>query len=269
MSDTSLTWAARDASAMIGRQTTRLRHAPGLLAMTLTAPLLMLVLFGYLFGSAIDVPGGGDYREYLVPGLLVSVSTLGIFTGTLQAVQDRQRGVMDRFRTLPMSRSAVPVGQAVAEVLLAAVGLVPLALVGLAMGWRIRNGVGPALGAIGLLLLFRLATAWIGQYLGTVVKNEEAAGQLAALTFVLPMLSNTYVPTAGMPGWLRFLAEWNPISAVVGACRDLFGNTAASAAAAHPSWPAGHPVAASLLWSALLLAVFVPLTIRRYVRDGR
>ncbi|QKV95797.1 ABC transporter permease [Streptomyces sp. NA02950] len=266
MSDTTIRWAARDTAAMLGRQLTRLRHAPALFTITLVAPLMMLVLFGYVFGSAIQVPGSGDYREYLVPGLFVSIAAGGILTGMIGTAQDMQRGVIDRFRTLPMSRAAVPLGQVASDVLIAAVGLVPLALLGLAVGWRIRGGPGAALGAFALLLLFRLATAWIGQYLGMVVGKEEAAGQLSSLTFSLPMVSNTYVPTDGMPGWLRCVADWNPISAVVAACRDLFGNVAADPDAA---WPLAHPVAASIGWSLLLVAVFMPLTVRRYARGGR
>lgn len=263
----ALTWAARDSAAMLGRGLTRLRHAPGLLVITLVAPLGMLVLFGYIFGGAIGVPGGGDYREYLVPGLFVSVAANGVLTGAITTAQDQQRGVMDRFRTLPMSRLAVPLGQTFCDVLVTAAGLVPLALVGLAVGWRVRDGVGPMLAAFGLLLLFRWVAAWIGQYVGMAVRSEEAAGQLAGLTFMLPMVSNAYVPTEGMPGWLRFLADWNPVTPVTTACRELFGN--AGPVAGDAAWPLRHPVAAALIWSAVLLAVFLPLCVRRFDRGGR
>ncbi|MCB5909975.1 ABC transporter permease [Streptomyces pinistramenti] len=270
MSDLTATLGSspRDAIAMLGRYLTRMRHAPGMLVITLVAPLAMLVLFGYLFGSAIGIPGGGNYREYLVPGLFVSVAANGILTGMISTAQDQQRGVMDRFRTLPMSRFAVPFGQTASEVLVAAAGLLPLALAGLAVGWRVRGTAGAALGAFALLLLFRWAAAWIGQYLGMLAKSEETAGQLASLTFMLPMVSNTYVPTEGMPGWLRFLADWNPISSVVAACRELFGN-AAPVAAADAAWPLHHPVTAALLWSLLLLAVFIPLCVHRYTHTDR
>lgn len=134
-----------------------------------------------------------------------------------------------------------------------------------AVGRRIEGGPASALGAFGLLLLFRFATSWVGCRLGLLIRNEEAAGQLGASTFILPLLSSAYIPTDNLPGWLRTLAEGNPISAVAAAARDLFGNAAPAADAA---WPVAHPVAGTLLWSAALLAVAVPLTVRSYSRGG-
>ncbi|WCD85614.1 Daunorubicin/doxorubicin resistance ABC transporter permease protein DrrB [Streptomyces xanthophaeus] len=141
----------------------------------------------------------------------------------------------------------------------------PLMLVGLALGWRIETGVPGAAGAFGVLMLFRFATAWVGTYLGLLSRSEEAAGRLGAATFVLPMLPSAYLPTAGLPGRLRTVAEWNPISAVAGAVRALCANAGAEAAPG-AAWPAAHPVAGALLWSALLLAVFVPPATRRFAR---
>ncbi|GAA0378944.1 ABC transporter permease [Streptomyces blastmyceticus] len=259
------TLALSDSWSMLGRNLQRMRHAPGLFVITMTMPVTMLLFFGYVFGSAVVLDGSGNYRAYLVPGLFAATAVNGVMTAMLASAQDHQRGVMDRFRTLPMSRFAIPAGQTASDVVLAAVGMVPLTLCGLAVGWRIEGGVAGCVGAFSLLLLFRLVTAWLGHYLGLVVGTEEAAGQLGAATFMLPLLSNAYVPTDGMPGWLRTAAEWNPVSAVVTAARDLFGNGGPSPDA---SWPVAHPVAASLAWSAVLLAVFVPLTVRRYGRDA-
>lgn len=255
----------RDAGAVLGRHLQRTRHNPGLLILTQTMPVTMLLFFGYVFGSALAMPGA-EYRAFLVPGLLAAMAANGIMNGMFQSAQDAHRGVMERFRTLPMSRAAVPLGQAGADLVTTAVGLVPLALVGLAVGWRIEGGAARALGAFGLLLLFRFATTWIGVFLGLLTKNEEAAGQLGSITFMLPLLSNAYIPTEGLPGWLRVVAEWNPISAATAAVRDLFGNAPVPADAA---WPVAHPIAGTVAWSALILAVFVPLAVRRYTRTGR
>jgi ABC-2 type transport system permease protein len=254
---------------MLGRHLLRVRRAPGLFVLTQAMPLILLVFFGYVFGSALTLPGEGGYRSYLLPGLFTAVAAGGLMTGMIQAAQDTQRGVTDRFRTLPISRAAVPLAQAAADVLVTAVGLVPLALLGRAMGWRVEAGAGGVLGAYGLLLLFRFATCWTGIHLGLLLRNEEAAAQLASASFVLQLISGAYVPTSGMTGWLRAVAEWNPLSAVAAACRELFGGPAARLAdAPGAAWPMVHPVAASVGWSLALLAVFVPLAIRRHARGG-
>lgn len=253
---------AYDGTAMLGRQLRRIRNNPGLVVLTQTMPVSMLLFFGYVFGSALAMPGE-RYRSFLVPGLLVATAANGIMTGMFQAAQDTHRGVMDRFRTLPISRAAVPLGQAVADLVMTAVGTVPFLLVGLAVGWRVEKSALEAVGAVGLLLLFRFATTWIGIFLGLLTRNEEAAGQLGGATFLLPLLSNAYIPTDGLPGWLRTIAEWNPISAVTTALRDLFGNAPVPEGAA---WPVAHPVAGSLAWCAVLLVVFAPLAVRRYAR---
>ncbi|MFF5424862.1 MULTISPECIES: ABC transporter permease [unclassified Streptomyces] len=259
-----MTTLAYDGAAVLGRHLLRIRHAPAITVMTQTMPIVFLLFFGYVFGGALAMPGA-EYRSFLVPGLLVATAAGGLMTGMFQAAQDAHRGVMDRFRTLPMSRGAVPLGQALADLVACAAGTVPMILVGLAMGWRIEGSVPEALAAFGLLLLFRFAMTWVGILLGLASRSEEAAGQLGSATFVLPLLSNAYIPTDGMPDHLRAVAEWNPISAVTTAVRVLFGNAPVPADAA---WPVAHPVAGALLWSLALVAVFAPLAVRRYGRGG-
>ncbi|MGW5660512.1 ABC transporter permease [Streptomyces sp. NPDC003758] len=251
-----------DGTAMVGRHLRRVRNNPGLAILSQTMPITMLLFFGYVFGSALAMPGA-EYRSFLVPGLLVATAAGGVMTGMFQAAQDSHRGVMDRFRTLPVTRASVPVAQAVADLVVTAAGTVPLLLVGLAVGWRVEGSAAGALGAVGLLLLFRFASTWIGIFLGLLTRSEEAAGQLGGATFVLPLLSNAYIPTDNLPGWLRTLAEWNPISAVTTALRDLFGNAPVPRGAA---WPVAHPVAGALAWCAVLIALFAPLAVRRYAR---
>ncbi|MET9495990.1 ABC transporter permease [Streptomyces sp. NPDC006552] len=253
-----------DGTALVGRHLQRIRHAPAIPVMTQTMPVVFLLFFGYVFGGALAMPGS-DYRAYLVPGMLVATAANGIMTGMFTAAQDTHRGVMDRFRTLPMSRAAVPLGQSAADLVTATAGLVPLVAVGLAMGWRIEGGAPGALAAFGLLLLFRFAATWLGILLGVVSRSEEAAGQLGSATFMLPLLSNAYLPTAGMPGWVRTLAEWNPISAVCTAVRELTGSAPVPHGA---SWPVAHPVAGALAWCAALLLLSVPLAVRRCARAG-
>ncbi|MFF9625867.1 ABC transporter permease [Streptomyces griseosporeus] len=253
---------AYDGTVLLGRQLRRLRNNPGLVILTQTMPVTMLLFFGYVFGSALAMPGA-QYRSFLVPGLLVATAANGLMTGMFQAAQDVHRGVTDRLRTLPVSRAAVPLGQAAADLVVTAAGTVPFLLVGLLVGWRVEGSAAAAAGALGLLLLFRFACTWAGILLGLLSRSEEAAGQLGSATFMLPLLSNAYIPVDGMPGWLRTLAEWNPISALTTALRDLFGNAPVPGGAA---WPVAHPVAGSLVWCAVLIAVCAPLAVRRYAR---
>ncbi|KAB2349093.1 ABC transporter permease [Actinomadura rudentiformis] len=263
-----LRWSFTDGLTLVGRELSRLRQEPGEIVVALIFPAVMVVLFGYVFGSAIQVPGGGNYREYLMPGLFAMVTFSSIMATTLKVATDASRGVMDRFRSMPMARSAVPFGQTGADTLLGGVlGLGIMAVAGLLVGWQSHRGLVPTVQAFLLLMVMRYAVSWVGCYLGMVVKNEQTADQLVPLFLPFTMVSNSFVPTAGMPAWLRTLADWNPVSALTAACRELFGNPGAPAGDA--AWPIAHPVTATLLWSVFLLVVFVPLTIRTYQRKGR
>ncbi|MFI0373988.1 ABC transporter permease [Actinomadura sp. 1N219] len=264
-----LRWTLTDGLTLIGRELARLRQAPGELVGALVFPATMVVLFGYVFGSAIAVPGGGNYREYLMPGLFAMVTFTATMAVTLRVATDASRGVMDRFRSMPVARSAVPFGQTGAELLSGVLGLAIMAAAGLLVGWRAHGGLWPTAEAFLLLALMRYALSWAGCYLGLVVKNEQTADQLIPLVFPVTMLSNSFVPTGGMPTVLQVIADWNPVSALTAACRDLFGNPGAAEPGADPAWPLAHPVAATLGWSVLLLAVFVPLSVRTYQRRGR
>jgi ABC-2 type transport system permease protein len=257
---------ALDGWTLTRRRLEQLRHQPGQIAGMLIFPAIMVVLFGFVFGSAIAVPGGGNYREYLMPGLFVMTSFSALSVAMLSVAGDHTRGVMDRFRALPMSRAAVPLGETGADVFGGLMSLAIMLACGYACGWRAHNGLWPTLGAIGVLVLFRYAVSWIGTYFGLLVKNDQTADQLAPLTLPVTMLSNAFVPTGGMPAWLRVICDWNPISATVAACRSLFGNPGVPAADA--AWPLANPITASLLWSLLLLAVFVPLSVRRFSQAG-
>ncbi|MEV0191710.1 ABC transporter permease [Kitasatospora purpeofusca] len=271
---------ATDAWLSMLRVLLHYRRSPGLLAVSLAVPVLMVVVFGYVFGSAITVPGTGTtaagasgasgagpvdgYREFLMPGLFAMVAVNGIMPTMVGAARDVGRGVTDRLRSMAVSRTGLLLGQTLADLLVSVVVLALLAGVGLAVGWRIRGGAADAAGAFGLLLLFRFAMTWVGLLLGLAVGKEEAAGQLVVAVFPLAMVTNAFVPTGGMPGWLAAVAEWNPMSAVVQAGRDLFGNPSAPAAA----WPMQHAAPVALLWCAVLLLVCGPFAVRKFATHG-
>jgi ABC-2 type transport system permease protein len=252
--------AFTDGAAAAERVLTKLRHDPTGIALTLGAPVVMVILFGYIFGSAITVPGGGDYRAFLIPGLFATIAA-NILPSMVTMARDSSRGVVDRFRSMPIARTAVPFGQAAATVVYGLVSFVLMGLCGLAVGWRIDRGAGYALAALALVAAFQFAAVWIGMYLGLILRSEEAAGQASILVFPITMLSNVYVPTSGMPAWLRAIADWNPVSALAAALRDLFGSPSAPT---NGTWQLEHPVVATLGWTVLLLAIFVPLCTRRF-----
>jgi ABC-2 type transport system permease protein len=191
------------------------------------------------------------------------LTAANILPSMVMMARDVTRGVVERFQSLPISRSAIPFGQAAANALYGLVSFVLMALCGLVVGWRVDRGAGYAIGALGLLVGFQIAMTWLGMYLGLLVGSEETASQASILIFPITSLSNVFVPTSGMPGWLRLVADWNPVSALAAATRDLLGNPTAPA---NGVWPLEHPVVASLAWTALLLAVFVPLCTMRYAR---
>jgi ABC transporter DrrB family efflux protein len=223
------------------------------------------VLFTYVFGSAIKIPGGGNYRDFLLPGIFVQIMMFSSAGSAIAIADDLSKGVIDRFRSLPMARSAVLTGRAVADLATECIALVVLTASGLLVGWRIHNGLASALAAYILLLGFGFAMIWVGTLIGTVMGDPEAAQQLVfTVAFPLTFVANTFVPTNGMPAWLRIVAEWNPLSAVVAGARDLFG---APGLATGQAWPLRHPVLASTMWIVGIIVVVAPLAVRRYRRN--
>lgn len=262
-----LRWTATDGLTLVGRELGRLRQEPGQIVAALIFPAVMVVLFGYVFGSAIQVPDGGNYREYLMPGLFAMVTFSAWLGITTRVATDAARGVMDRFRSMPMARLAVPFGQTGADLLIGLLMLTIMVIAGLIVGWQPHRGLIPTAQAFLLMIVLRYALSWVGVFVGLAVKDEQVADSLVPLGLPFTMLSNAFVPTSGMPGWLRFLADWNPVSALTAASRELFGNPGAPAG--NVALPLAHPKTAVLLWSAALLVVFVPLSLRAYTRRGR
>jgi ABC-2 type transport system permease protein len=196
-----------------------------------------------------------------MPGLFSMITVMSILLNALAIASDKSKGVTDRFRSMPMARLAVPFGQAGADALIGVVQIVIMTGCGLVVGWRAHEGLVRTAAAFGLIVLFRFAMSWIGVYAGLVVKDEKSIDTLGPLIFPVTMIGNTFVPTDRMPAWLRTVADWNPISALTESSRLLFGNPGAGLSTA---WPVQHPVLATLGWSVLLLAIFVPLAVRAY-----
>ncbi|MEU4239835.1 ABC transporter permease [Actinoplanes sp. NPDC026619] len=231
------------------------RNQPAQLALGLLFPVMILLMFAYLFGGAMQVPGGGDYREFLLPGMFVLTMAFGL-ESTFQAVStDAGRGVTDRFRTMPISAASVLTGRSVADMLSAVVGLAVLIGFGALVGWRWHNGPGDALLAVFLLLSLRYALLWFGIWLALVAGKPEMLMAVQILVWPLAFLSSVFTAPETMPGWLGAVAEWNPLSATASATRELFGNPGHGG----EFWPA-------IAWPLLLLVVFVPLAVRRYRR---
>lgn len=246
-----------------------LRHIPripekvfGALAM----PLVFVLLFAYVFGSAIDVPGGGDYHEYLVSGIFAQ-SMIGTLPGiSVGVASDIRSGLMDRLRALPIKRFSVVAGRTIAELVELIAGVAVVALCGLLVGWAPHGSVLDTLGAFGLLLVLAFAVTWAGVWVGLMVRDPDGADGIAmSVIFPLMFLSGIFVPVAGLPDGLRQIAEWNPVTALAQATRELFGSPTGPVP---DVWPLQHPVLASLAWAAVLLAIFVPLSVRRYRRMG-
>ncbi|MGH3329591.1 MAG: ABC transporter permease [Streptomycetales bacterium] len=260
---TRLRWALSDGIVVTRRNLVQLPRIPEYLVFALIQPVMFVLLFSYVFGGAIPVPGG-SYREYVMAGIFAQTVAFGGASTAVGLAADLHKGIVDRFRSLPMARSAVLVGRTSGDLVRNASTLLVMMIVGLFVGWQMDNGALQALAAVGVLLLFSYAMSWVGALIGLSVPNEETANT-AGLIWLFPVtfISNAFVPTGGMPGWLQTIAHWNPISATVAAARELFGNPDPSALATD-AWPMQHPVVASLLWSLVLLAVFVPLAVRKY-----
>jgi len=263
-----LHWTIADARTVMRRNLDRLRHQPGAVAAEVMFPAIMIVLFGYVLGSAITVPGGGNYRLYLLPGLFAMTAVSGGMSTMISVAADAGRGVMDRFRSMPMARSAVLVGQTGADIVIGALSMAVMVVFGLLIGWHPTNGFGPAALAFGLLLAFRYTASWGGALLGLTL-SEETADNLIPLVFPITMLSNAFVPTGNMPTVLRLIAEWNPVSALVSACRQLFMGPDSIVTGTSVALPLRHPVATTVVWIVVLLTTFVGLSVRRYRAASR
>jgi len=254
--------AISDGLIVAGRNLKRVPRIPELAIMAVIQSIMFVLLFSFVFGGAIPLPGGGSYREFLMPGIFAQNVVFAAVITAIGITDDVNKGIIDRFRSLPMARSAVLSGRVVFDLVYQAGILVVLMLSGLAVGWRVHSNAFDFLAGVGLLLLFVFAMSWIGVCLGLVVRTVESANQVGfTVIFPLTFLSNAFVPPETLPSWLRPIAEWNPVSALTAATRDLWGNPNPYAP---DGFPAEHPVLLTLIWIAIIVGIFAPLAVRKY-----
>lgn len=263
---TAVLQALSDGAVVAKRNLIKIKRVPEVLVFVTISPIMFVLLFAYVFGESIQIPGV-DYREYLIGGIFVQTVVFGAtFTGAGLA-EDMQKGIIDRFRSLPMSRSAVLVGRTGSDIVYNLLSLIIMSLTGLLVGWRLRGSVTDAVLGYLLLLLFAYAFSWIMALVGLLVPSVEVVNNASfVVIFPLTFIANTFVDARMLPGPLETFAYWNPISAVTQAVRELFGNTGGGAFPVPEVWPLQNPVLYSLLWVAIILVVFVPLSVRQYQR---
>ncbi len=254
-----------DGAIVARRNLIKIKRVPDLLVFTTISPIMFILLFAYVFGSSINVPGL-SYREFLIPGVFAQTVIFGAtFTGAGMA-DDIQKGIIDRFRSLPMARSAVLVGRTASDVAVNVITIVVMSATGLVVGWRIRTSLLEAAAAFLLLLAFAYAISWVMALIGLLVPSPEVVNNASFIViFPLTFVANTFVPTDKFPTVLKTAANWNPVSTVTQAARELFGNTSPKLPPPD-AWPMQHPVIYTLLWSALLVLIFAPLSVRQYRR---
>jgi len=256
-----LMWGIADSHVIAKRNVIKIKRVPEVLMFVLISPIMFVLLFAFVFGDSIAIPGG-SYREFLIGGIFAQTVIFGAtFTGAGLA-DDMQKGIIDRFRALPMARSAVLVGRTSSNVL----SLIIMALTGLLVGWRIHNGAIDATLGFALLLAFAYAFSWIMAYVGLLVPSVEVINNASfVVIFPLTFVANTFVPAENLPGVLRTFAEWNPVSAVTQAARELFGNIPPGTPEP-TAWPLQNATLYTIVWIIIIIAIFAPLTVHRYTK---
>ena len=263
--------ALRDTWVIARRGLVHMRRQPEALADVTLQPVMFVLLFAYVFGGAISVGGGddGDYREFLMGGIFSQTIVFGAFGVAISLATDKRNGAIDRFRSLPVARGAVLGGHAVSHLVRALLPITLMSLCGLIVGWRIHTSVGDAVRGYALMLAFAFAVIWLGVLLGALLPSPEAVQGVGFVAiFPITFVASTFVPVETLPGPLRTFAQWNPVTTVAEALRDLFGNPGAASTGDAP-WSLGHPVAYSLAWIVGIVVVCVPLAVAAYQRSTR
>jgi ABC-2 type transport system permease protein len=258
-----LRWLVGDAAVLAKRQFAHIRQIPEKLFDVTLQPLMFVLLFSFVFGGVIAVPGGGDYKEYLIGGILVQTLAFGMMGPGISMATDLGEGIIDRFRSLPMSRPAFLLGHLTAEFAASVLAVTIMVLTGLIVGWGISSSPLEALAGFGIIALLAISMLWLGTLIGVIARSPDVVQGIAFTTiFPLTFVANTFVPVGGLPDGLRQFAEYNPVSAWAAAVRTLFGNPTAIPDGS--AWPLEHPVVASIAWCLAILAVVVPVTVRAY-----
>jgi len=257
--------ATRQIGALIRRNLTHIKRQPEMLTDVTIQPVMFVLLFAFVFGGSIQIPGV-DYKQWLLPGIMAQTMAFSSFVVAIGLNTDLGKGIVDRFRALPIGRGSVVVARSVSSLIHSSIGIVVMSVTGLFVGWRINDGLARGVLGYALLVLFGFMTIWIGILAGSSLRSVEAVqGVMFTTIFPLTFLSNAFARPEGMPDWLQFLAEWNPISALVQALRELWGNEGLPLPP-DAALPLQYPVIATLLWSIGLSAILAPLAIRAYVR---
>ena len=253
----------RQISALVRRNLFHIRRQPENLADVTIQPVMFVLLFAYVFGGAIAVAGGVSYREWLLPGIMAQTMAFSSFVVAAGLCNDLNKGIIDRFRTLPIQRASILIARSASSLIHSSIGVAVMSLTGLIVGWRIRSGILDALLGYLILLGFGFVMIWIGIVVGSRLKTIEAVnGVMFTTTFPITFVANTFAPPESMPDWLRVIAEWNPISSVVQAMRQLWGN--APAVGPEAALPLQYPVLASLLWIVGLTVVIAPIAVKAF-----
>lgn len=259
--------AVRDSGVVAWRNLLNIRRTPGSLVTSVIQPVIFVLLLAYVFGGSL---GGDAYREFLIAGIFAQTLTFSASFTAIGLANDLQKGLIDRYRSLPMSRMAVILGRTGSDLATSVLSLVVTSLCGLAIGWRITEGAGAAVGGFLLLLLFAFAVSWIGAVIGLTARSVEVAQSLGLIwLFPVTFVSGAFVSIAAMPAPLRVVAEWNPVTAVATSARELFGNPAPNGLVQPDGWPADNAVLYAVLCSLAIIAVFAPIALVQYRRINR
>ena len=263
----SIYWAIHDGLVVTWRNVITIGREPELIFFGIFQPIVFILLFSVVFGGAIKVPGM-SYANFMIPGVFVQTIAFAGAATSVGLSTDMSKGIIDRFRSLPMARSAVLAGRTTGDMLRAIITVVVMTITGLIVGWRITSNWYEALGGYVLLVAFGFAMSWIGCLIGLSVSSPEVANTAGlAWLFPLTFVSNAFVPIESMPGWLQPFAAWNPVSAITTAERTLFGSPLPITPAT--PFPERYSIAVSVGWIILILAIFVPLAIRKFRTSGR